>query len=237
MFLGKIYSSLEFVCESERGMDSLCLSGIHGISPSITVDVRANPSQVSAVGRSAVPQNPTPSRFSFNYSLRSLWPGRKGYGAIGIDDAVLLDGGEKGRNEVEEGASASPAMEGRSESWVMKILHVRSRWREPEAGVGVDQKSECGDDHEDGDDGEGEGEEEEEKCREGCGVDSEEKEKKEVQFDRDSFSRLLRRVSLSEAKLYAQMSYLGNLAYSIPRIKVAQSKPLSPLSLFLFFST
>lgn len=49
-----------------------------------------------------------------------------------------------------------------------------------------------------------------------CRVDEEED---QVQFDRDSFSKLLRRVSLAEAKLYAQMSYLGHLAYSIPKIK------------------
>ncbi|WJZ90443.1 hypothetical protein VitviT2T_009586 [Vitis vinifera] len=195
-------------------MDSLCLPGIHGISPSISVDVRANPTQVSAVGRSTVAQKTTSSGFSFKYSLKSLWPGGKGYYAIGIDDAVLVDNGEKGGDAVEEGVSGSAASEGRSESWVMKILHVRSRWREQEASVEVDQKSECDDDHED----DGDDEEEEEKCCDGCRVDDEE-EKKEVQFDRDSFSRLLRRVSLPEAKLYAQMSYLGNLAYTIPRIK------------------
>ncbi|CBI36930.3 unnamed protein product, partial [Vitis vinifera] len=172
-------------------MDSLCLPGIHGISPSISVDVRANPTQVSAVGRSTVAQKTTSSGFSFKYSLKSLWPGGKGYYAIGIDDAVLVDNGEKGGDAVEEGVSGSAASEGRSESWVMKILHVRSRWREQEASV---------------------------ECCDGCRVDDEE-EKKEVQFDRDSFSRLLRRVSLPEAKLYAQMSYLGNLAYTIPRIK------------------
>ncbi|KAG9154192.1 hypothetical protein Leryth_000657 [Lithospermum erythrorhizon] len=40
-----------------------------------------------------------------------------------------------------------------------------------------------------------------------------------IEFDRKSFSRLLKRVSLAEARLYAQMSYLGDLAYSIPQIK------------------
>ncbi|GAB2217066.1 hypothetical protein Droror1_Dr00000224, partial [Drosera rotundifolia] len=33
------------------------------------------------------------------------------------------------------------------------------------------------------------------------------------------FSRLLKKVSLAEVKLNAQLSYLGNLAYSIPSIK------------------
>ncbi|PWA41595.1 Lipase, class 3 [Artemisia annua] len=48
-------------------------------------------------------------------------------------------------------------------------------------------------------------------------VDDDESE--EIEFDRDSFSKLLKRVSLAEARLYAQMSYLGSLAYSIPKIK------------------
>eukprot|EP01018_Ginkgo_biloba_P027437 Gb_40072 [translate_table: standard] len=41
----------------------------------------------------------------------------------------------------------------------------------------------------------------------------------EANHDRDSFSRFLHHVSLMEAKLYTQMSYLCNLAYSIPDIK------------------
>lgn len=48
-----------------------------------------------------------------------------------------------------------------------------------------------------------------------CCVDDDEK----FKFDRKSFSKLLRRVTLAEARLYAQMSYLGSLAYGIPQIK------------------
>jgi hypothetical protein len=49
---------------------------------------------------------------------------------------------------------------------------------------------------------------------EGCSVaDAEE-------LDRAAFSRLLRKVSLAEAKLYSKMSGLCNLAYMVPRIKV-----------------
>lgn len=40
------------------------------------------------------------------------------------------------------------------------------------------------------------------------------------EFDRESFSKLLRKVSLAESRLYAQLSYLGSLAYCIPQIKV-----------------
>lgn len=48
-----------------------------------------------------------------------------------------------------------------------------------------------------------------------CTVDDD-----EIEFDKSSFSKLLRRVSLTEARLYCQMSYLGSLAYSIQEIKV-----------------
>lgn len=41
-----------------------------------------------------------------------------------------------------------------------------------------------------------------------------------TEFDRESFSKLLRKVSLAESRLYAQLSYLGSLAYCIPQIKV-----------------
>ena len=43
---------------------------------------------------------------------------------------------------------------------------------------------------------------------------------KKIEIDKRSFMEMLRRVTLAEARLYAQMSYLGSLAYSIPQIKV-----------------
>nr|GMD12108.1 phospholipase A1 PLIP2, chloroplastic isoform X2 [Ipomoea batatas] len=49
-----------------------------------------------------------------------------------------------------------------------------------------------------------------------CAVDDDDG---NIEFDRNSFSKLLRRVSLAEARLYAQMAHLGSLAYSIPQIK------------------
>ncbi|RVX01483.1 hypothetical protein CK203_017590 [Vitis vinifera] len=95
-------------------MDSLCLPGIYGSrlrSPSTSERIQLRLAQ---------------------------WGG---YYAIGIDDAVLVDNGEKGGDAVEEGVSGSAASEGRSESWVMKILHVRSRWREQEASVELIRKA------------------------------------------------------------------------------------------------
>lgn len=195
-------------------MDSLCLktSGIHGaLGSSISVtgglEARTTPSQVSAVGRSAGEKKTAP--FS---RLRSLWLNNKGgggggsrrYNGLAVEDAVLAD--NEGMVGVEEERE-------RSENWVLKILQVRSLWRERGAGSVEEGKEEEGGDV--GIDERFVGEEECDVCR----VDDDGEEEK-VEFDRDSFSRLLRRVSLAEARLYAQMSYLGNLAYSIPNIKV-----------------
>ncbi|KAF5726360.1 hypothetical protein HS088_TW22G00037 [Tripterygium wilfordii] len=214
--------------EGKERMDGLCLkTGIHGMASTIpvggTIDLRTNATQISAVGRStadkstvaAPTQKSESSRFSFRYPLRSLWPGGGGgggkrYNGIALGDAVLVEEKES-RRAVEKS--------GEDGNWVLKILHVRSLWKVKEQGeVGVrdlveEMKKEGGGggDHVE--------EEEEEEC-DVCRVDDgDDGDNKEVEFDRDSFSRLLRRVSLAEAKLYAQMSYLGNLAYSISKIK------------------
>lgn len=136
--------------EEGTKMDTLCLqTGVHGISASIPMsgghDLRTNPSQVSAVGRSVGPSNAIPvdkssqhkpvpfsSRLSFTYPLKYLWPGgRKRYDAIAIDDAVVV---EKAEKNVEEEGTETKLMEteGQSENWVLKILHVRSLWAKVE---------------------------------------------------------------------------------------------------------
>lgn len=209
------------------------------------LDVRTNPSQLSAVGRSntgdksTTAQNKTTvsSRFSFKYSLKSFWSGGGGvggrsgggrYGGMALDDTVLTENGEEKKvDEVRGQRIGVMGSDGRNGNWVLKILHVRSMWKEDEEkeeeeegksfdldaklrkevgnGSGVD------DDQEKGSEGEND-----EGC-DGCRVEDDDE--KDSKFDRDSFSRLLRKVSLAEARLYAQMSYLGNLAYCIPRIK------------------
>lgn len=90
--------------------------------------------------------------------------------------------------------------QGQNGKWVMKILQVKSLWSE---------KVEEGEDDDDDEESEG-------LCE--CEYD----ETQTMGFDRNSFSKLLKRVSLGDARLYGQMSYLGNLAYSIPTIKVIQ---------------
>ncbi|KAL5560978.1 hypothetical protein UlMin_030725 [Ulmus minor] len=213
-------------------MDSLCLKTvIHGLAAPIPmgggIDVRTTASQVSAVGRSAgekstpAKNRTTPlSRFSFKYPLRSLWPGggRSGGGGysgngMSLDDAVLMENVEaKVAEERESGGMA--AEEVKSENWVLKILHVGSLWKDEQGKI-----SGCNEEPSREEKGSGIDEiesEEDEECVD-CRIDDDDE--KRVKFDRDSFSRLLRKVSLTEVRLYAQMSYLGNLAYCIPKIQ------------------
>lgn len=229
-------------------MDSLCLkSGIHRITSPISVggplEVRSNSAQqqvTAAVGKStgvAPPQKRASSGFfSFRYPLKSLWPGvgswgSKRYKGIALEDAVLAESGEKGvvagdadananaNARGDNGTSSSSHTGGQKGNWVLKILHVTSLWKdreemEQEQGQGLEKQMDAAvngqpnDNREDLD-------EDEEEC-EACKINDDD----EIEFDGDSFSRLLRKVSLAEAKLYAQMSYLGTLAYCIPKIKV-----------------
>lgn len=229
-------------------MDGLCLKpGIHGMAPAISVsgplECRTQTTQVSAVGRSSVdhksasssssaagvpPQRTAFSRFSFRHPLRSLWPGgggeggnNKRYNGMAVDDAVLVENNSgEARIVHEENVSGGATAEGWNENWVLKILHVKSLWREgEEENISADEIRDTEEEEENN--GNGVVNEDEEIC-EFCRVDAaddDENEKNEIEIDKDSFSKMLRRVSLAEAKLYAQLSYLGNLAYDIPNIK------------------
>lgn len=222
-------------------IDSFCLNpAIHGISSSLSVnaalDVRVNPSHVGTAGRSSStveksqktisPSSSSSSflKLSLKYPLQSLWSrngegGNSKRGGLALDDAVLVES-EDDRRVVheEEEENVATGSEWRNGNWVMKILRVRSLWRDEEKqGTAEeeaknemeeertveDRESSCDD---------------EEYC-DSCRI-VEEEDEKEIEFDKHSFSRLLRRVSLAEARLYAQMSYLGSLAYSISEIKV-----------------
>ncbi|KAJ9187858.1 hypothetical protein P3X46_003273 [Hevea brasiliensis] len=203
-------------------MDTLCLkTGIHGTVPSISVsgslETRSNASQVSAVAReisttvAAAPHQKAASRFSFRYPLRSLWPGgdqSNRYKGIAVDDAWCREDAD---------TRTMGSSERKNGNWVLKILHLRSLRKveeEEEQGIsGGEGSIEQGSDVALND---GVNNKEEEEC-DVCRVEDDDE--KQIEFDRDSFSRLLRKVSLAEAKLYLQMSYLGNLAYSIPKIK------------------
>ncbi|MCD7449532.1 hypothetical protein HAX54_000372 [Datura stramonium] len=211
-------------------MDGLCLTGgIQGMAGPIAVagtgalDVRSTQFSTSAVGRSSASmsvEKPSSQRnkswgFSFRYPLRSFWSGGKGrYDAIAVDDAVLMDEKEEKIEEKNEGNNGN---------WVLKILHVRSLRKEEDdvgdKGGGVEDQGDkvegqSGDAIEDDSEGHSKCDGGDEEC-DVCSVNDDEK----FKFDRNSFSKLLRRVSLAEARLYARMSYLGSLAYGVPQIK------------------
>ncbi|XP_060217632.1 phospholipase A1 PLIP2, chloroplastic-like [Lycium barbarum] len=194
-------------------MDGLCLTGgIQGMVGPITVAGAGgrSPSSMSVEKPSSHRNNNNNKSwgFSFRYPLRSFWSGSKGrYDAIAVDDAVLMDD-QKEEKVIEE------KDEGHNGNWVLKILHIRSLSKEKEEDVvGGKVEGQSGGEESEGNDRECDGVDEE------CDVCSVDDDEEKFKFDKNSFSKLLRRVSLAEARLYAQMSYLGSLAYSIPRIQ------------------
>ncbi|CAL9178447.1 phospholipase A1 PLIP2, chloroplastic-like [Musa acuminata AAA Group] len=156
--------------------------------------------------------------YMFPLPLRRLWP--DGGGAVadkGSDDVAAAEKVEKSvalEEEEEQQEAVVEVAEHRRDNWVLKILRVTSMWaerEEPEAGgdrevAAVEDGDRCVGCESFPEDG-----------SEGCVVEDEEEEK--MVFDRESFSRLLRRVSLVEAELYAKMAYLGSLAYIVSKIK------------------
>lgn len=145
------------------------------------------------------------------------WPFRLSWSAVGkkTADAFVSEVSER-MGEVRDSAAET--------SWrnrASNLLHIGYLWSEKKVGGGGN-----GDSGESG--GVGEAGAERRRC-ECCGADQkngfcEGWEGAEVEkFDGSMFLRYLKRVSLGEAKLYAQLSYLGNLAYSIRNIKVKVS--------------
>ncbi|KAL7587464.1 hypothetical protein Lser_V15G41420 [Lactuca serriola] len=207
-------------------MDGIYLkTGFIGITTPITAagEIRKNTTQIttSAVSRttasaissekpsvsgSSAPRTTGPWGFSLKFPLPSLFVGnRNRFDALAVDDAVSVDRNEETKEESESNKE--------NDNWVLKILHVRSIWNERKDGVIEEEDREGRNplDHQDDvplDDAE--------EC-DACSVDD--YDDTQIEFDKASFSKLLRRVSLAEARLYSQMSYLGSLAYSIPQIK------------------
>ncbi|KAJ0112757.1 hypothetical protein Patl1_00587 [Pistacia atlantica] len=98
-------------------------------------------------------------------------------------------------------------------NWVERLMQIRKEWASRQ--------------QEENKDGEDAREEDENSFREcdadegGCevGYGSEVEGGGEVRYDRESFSRLLVRVPLSDTKLFSQLAFLCNMAYVIPEIK------------------
>ncbi|KAI9082496.1 hypothetical protein K1719_035365 [Acacia pycnantha] len=212
-------------------MDIVCLKcGISGIVPSLLIggslDVNSHPSQVTALGRSTSEKPSHTSvftKFSFKYTLKSLWPRRIGnsrYNRLAIDNAVLVDKLEN--KAIDEDNKICPGDQ--NQSWFFKSWRFKSLWmgKQEKEDVGNEEiKGECPVD--DRRNESGDGDDECGVCTAGddeCGVGTaDDHDEADFQFDRDSFSRMLWRVTLTEASLYEQLSYLGSLAYSIPKIK------------------
>ncbi|KAA3469818.1 Lipase, class 3 [Gossypium australe] len=197
------------------------------ISVTRPLENRTNAAQVSAVARSLVTDNniinrrrSRPGRFyrrrrrlSCRCTMKSLWPSGSGgrkyarYSGTAVDGTVLLEKGN-GKEMQVNGGEMNGTLEGRNGNWVMKILDVKSLWKE-----------DAGKEEEEAEEGNNENNvvRGEERMCECCRACDDENEIKEI--DKHSFSTMLKRVSLADAKLYAQMSDLGCLAYVIPRIK------------------
>lgn len=178
-----------------HNMDALCLkAGIHGMAPAGNVDLRLT---------AAAAEKPTPPRnlawgFTFRHPLRSLWPGSKIRlePSIAVDDAVLAEQKEEIRDELAKG------------NWISEVVDSRN------FGKGEENEGELKDEIRVklGENSCGENEE--------CAVCDEDDDDENMEFDRATFSKLLRKVPIAESRLYAQLCYLGSLAYSIPQIKV-----------------
>lgn len=164
------------------------------VSPKIPV----GPSMIRAIGGS-VEERRTSGSLPRRVSRRPLEFLRIGGGKVRKESV---------REDDDDDAVLLEREEERNGNWVLKILEVGSIWK------GKRQRSGGGD----GEDEE-EGSKKDESC-DLCRIDEEEEE--EMVFDRENFSKMLMKIPLDDAQMFAKLSYLGNLAYSIPNIKVKE---------------
>ncbi|XP_076912121.1 phospholipase A1 PLIP3, chloroplastic-like [Bidens hawaiensis] len=137
--------------------------------------------------------------FTLKYPLASLPPRNcNKYDVVAVEDTIRVDVDEN---------------EGQNGNWVLRVLQMRSLWKTKEDNNNNNNNNnnnmnqdlnEQVDDHN--------RVSVDEEC-DTCKVDDDE-------FDKNSFSKLLMMVSISEARLYAKMAYLGSLSYTIPKIKL-----------------
>ncbi|KAG8052757.1 hypothetical protein GUJ93_ZPchr0001g29723 [Zizania palustris] len=180
-------------------------------------------------------------RAALHAPLLRLWPLGGGGGGGGGERPGAVSGAIRGEEaksqrvaEVEEKREGKGKVEAEAEAeaeadeqkqgnWVLQMLRVQPQWAaaadaEAAGAVSGDRVQVAGSTGHFADEGCascGGGGEEEEGC---CDVDDDDETDGQV-FDRDTFSRLLRKVSLAEAREYSKMSYLCNIAYMIPKIK------------------
>lgn len=100
-------------------------------------------------------------------------------------------------------------------NWIERLVEIKKHWRNRLPKESVDMDVMC-DDYTSGecdcDD--------DSVCM--ADYDDEEEGGQEVTHDRDSFSKFLVQVSLSDTKLYSQLAFLCNMAYVIPQIKAQE---------------
>lgn len=144
------------------------------------------------------------------------------FGAAPLRPPPLPDGGGDGSRlltvadealEVDAGPEM-PAARRHEARWLERLLELRSRFHDP-ANRDVLEDEDYDDDdlyHLDEVDGDG-----------GCGVsydEDDEEEAEDARWDSESFGKLLARAPPGEARLFAQLAFLCNMAYVIPEIKV-----------------
>ncbi|XP_031498076.1 phospholipase A1 PLIP2, chloroplastic-like [Nymphaea colorata] len=218
-------------------MDGLCLKSSLPSLPSSALDVRAQnisgaiqvcaksrntSSPLSTNAATVEKQQASPSSSFLSFPFRSFWStarrpeGTPSLAKADIEEEIvpqLVDhtAEDEGEGNLEQLNGRGNGYRGK-ENWVLKILYVRSLWKnEEETQLGSMASEDEGEEGCDAELGCCCSSEDVDACSADGGV--------EASPDPNSFSRLLRRVSLSESKLYGRMSYLGNLAYDIPNIK------------------
>ncbi|KAH0731356.1 hypothetical protein KY285_004025 [Solanum tuberosum] len=126
---------------------------------------------------------------------------------INIDDVIFESGHDHDHDDDIEGIETEE--ETRRSNWIRRLMELKRNWiekqKDDDAEIREDNLENSGEDCEE----------------EGCEVDYEDdnEEADEMNIDRESFSRLLRRVSWSDSKLFSKLAFLCNMAYVIPEIK------------------
>ncbi|RCV26232.1 hypothetical protein SETIT_5G229200v2 [Setaria italica] len=110
-----------------------------------------------------------------------------------------------------------PAARRHEAHWLERLLELRSRFHDPTKRDVLDDEDDDDDVYRLDADHDG-----------GCGVsyddDDEEAAAEDARWDQHSFGKLLARAPLGEARLFAQLAFLCNMAYVIPEIKVEELK-------------
>ncbi|KAL6615594.1 hypothetical protein ACP70R_037864 [Stipagrostis hirtigluma subsp. patula] len=147
------------------------------------------------------------------------------FGAAPLRPPPLPDGGGDGSRLLTVADEAPPAeLEQEPEMpavrrleahWLDRLLELRSRFHDPTKRDVLEDDDDDDDLYhlDDADDG-------------GCGVsyEDDDEEAEDARWDRESFGKLLARAPLGEARLFAQLAFLCNMAYVIPEIKVEELK-------------